>query len=595
MKKFLLLSLCIGMLTGCSEKTPEPCGPVPTPLQLQWQEMETYAFLHFSLNTYTDQEWGYGNEDPALFNPTKLDAEQWVKVCKEAGMKGIILTAKHHCGFCLWPSEYTEYSVKNAPWKDGQGDVVKELSEACKKYGLKFAVYLSPWDRNYPEYGRPEYIEYFRNQLRELLTNYGDMFEVWFDGANGGTGWYGGADETRTIDKKTYYDWYNTFNLIRELQPGIVIWNDGGRRGDLRWVGTEAGYVGQPNWSLLNADGDVTLEELNHGIEDGNRWVPAEVNTSIRPGWFYHPREDNQVKSVAKLMDTYYKSIGRNGTLLLNFPIRPDGLIDRRDSVTAAAFGQYVQELFANDLAADADINTRGDQTTVTFPTPQTFNRVLIQEPIKYGQRVKAFRLEALTEGHWVELHDELLEPGDSLTTIGYKRIICFPEVTAEKLRITITDSKCEPLISNISVYLAPPIVEPVEQLAGAEKFAETAKWRMRSPEGKYVPWADAILAMPLPSDGMVLSLGTNETFKGFVYYPDEEKKDGLILTYALYSSPDSKKWQKVAEGEFSNIVNNPYPQIVSLPETTARYIKFVPTSVNNDTPATFVDFRLLK
>lgn len=440
----------------------EPCGPLPTPQQIAWQQMEMYAFLHYSINTYTDQEWGFGNEPAELFNPSHLDARQWAAVCKESGMKGIILTAKHHCGFCLWPSAYTDYSVKSSPWKDGRGDVVRELAEACREFGLKFAVYLSPWDRNHPQYGRPEYIEYFRNQLQELLTGYGEMFEVWFDGANGGTGWYGGADERRQIDRKTYYDWENTYRMIRQWQPDCLIWNDGGSRGDLRWVGTEAGYVGQPNWSLLMSSGDVPREQLQHGVEDGDRWVPGEVNTSIRPGWFYHSKEDGRVKTLAHLVDIYYKSVGRNGTLLLNFPIRPDGLIDARDSITGAAFGRYVQELFRDDLAKKAVRKNRGREVTLSFKEPVTCNRIVLQERIEWGQRVKSFRLEAFAGGVWTELKDELLPEDESLTTIGYKRIVCFPEIAAEKLRLTILDSKAEPVIGDIGVYLAPPVVEPL-------------------------------------------------------------------------------------------------------------------------------------
>ena len=250
----IFFSICTIGNSYAQIKAPAPFGPVPSANQMRWQEMEYYAFVHFSLNTYTDQSWGYGNEDINLFNPEKLDCRQWARICKQAGMKGIIITAKHHSGFCLWPSKYTEYSVKNAPWKNGKGDIVREMADACKEYGLKLGIYLSPWDRNHPDYGKPEYITYFRNQLTELLTNYGPIFEVWFDGANGGTGYYGGANENRKIDRTTYYDWSNTYKLIRKLQPNIVIWNDGGDRGDLRWVGTEAGYVGETNWSLLNAN-----------------------------------------------------------------------------------------------------------------------------------------------------------------------------------------------------------------------------------------------------------------------------------------------------------------------------------------------------
>lgn len=480
----IILSVCGWVGLGSAQmETPAPCGPVPSENQMRWQEMEYYAFVHFSLNTYTDQSWGNGNEDVSLFNPAELDCRQWARICKEAGMKGIIVTAKHHCGFCLWPSQYTEYSVKNAPWRNGRGDVVRELADACREYGLRLGIYLSPWDRNHAEYGRPEYITYFRNQLTELLTNYGPIFEVWFDGANGGTGYYGGANENRKIDRTTYYDWGNTYKLIRKLQPDIVIWNDGGDRGDLRWVGTEAGFVGETNWSLLNATGPVPYNMLHYGVENGDSWVPGEVNTSIRPEWFYHPREDTRVKSLPQLMDTYYNSIGRNGTLLLNFPIMPNGLIHKNDEKAALELAQAVKEAFAVDLARNAKAvatNVRGSvdrfgaakaldgdkdsywatddsvtQATLTldFGRPVTFNRFLAQEYIRLGQRVKAFTVEALVDGQWKEVA--------KATTIGYKRILRFPSVQAAQVRFTITDSKSCPVISNIGVYHAPQILTP--------------------------------------------------------------------------------------------------------------------------------------
>jgi len=459
-------------------KPPAPYRPVPLVNQLKWQAMEYYAFVHFSLNTYTDQSWGYGNEDINLFNPKELDCRQWARICKESGMKGIIVTAKHHSGFCLWPSKYTEYSVKNAPWKNGKGDIVRELADACKEYGLKLGIYVSPWDRNHPDYGKPEYITYFRNQLTELLSNYGPVFEVWFDGANGGSGYYGGANETRTIDRTTYYDWSNTYKMIRKLQPDIVIWNDGGDRGDLRWVGTEAGFVGETNWSLLNATGEVTWNMLHFGLESGDSWVPAEVNTSIRPEWFYHPSEDNKVKTVPQLMDIYYHSIGRNGTLLLNFPIMPNGLIHKNDEKAALEFAQVVKESFDENLAEKASVkvsSVRGkdkkyearmvidgnadtywatDDTvttaslTIEFKKPTLINRFLAQEYISLGQRVKAFTVEALVDGNWKEVAKG--------TTIGYKRIVRFPGVLATQVRFTILESKSSPVISTIGVFNAP-------------------------------------------------------------------------------------------------------------------------------------------
>lgn len=498
-KIFSLLLVAINAVAFGQKDAPRAHGPVPSENQLRWQEMEYYAFIHYSINTYTDQEWGDGSNDPRLFNPSGFDARQWARVAKEAGMKGIILTAKHHDGFCLWPSEYTEYSVKNSPWKNGQGDLVKEVADACKEYGLKLGIYLSPWDRNRADYGHAGYITYFRNQLTELLTNYGEIFEVWFDGANGGTGYYGGARENRKIDRTTYYDWLNTYKLIRELQPKAVIWNDNGDRADLRWVGTEEGYVGETNWSLLYAGGDVPENMLRYGVENGEAWVPGEVNTSIRPGWFYHEYEDSRVKNLPRLMETYYKSIGRNAPLLLNFPIDRRGLIHENDEREVLAFARAVKEAFAVNLAKKAKItasNVRGknyaaahvtrgkkdsywateDQVTsasltLDFGRPTEFNRFVVQEYIRLGQRVKAFRLEALVNNEWKELKDQWVTGGSGTTTIGYKRIIGFPTVKARKLRFTITDSKASPLISAIEVYHAPQILTPpkiVREKSGA-------------------------------------------------------------------------------------------------------------------------------
>ena len=460
MKRLLFyctLGLLAAGISSCGQR-PEPCGPVPTENQLRWQEMEMYAFIHYSMNTYTDEEWGFGNEDLTLFNPSDLDCRQWARVCKQAGMKGIIFTAKHHCGFCMWPSEYTEYSVRNTPWKNGEGDVVRELADACREEGLKFAFYLSPWDRNHADYGKPEYVTYFRNQLRELLTEYGDIFEVWFDGANGGDGWYGGANERRQI-AEDYYGWPETFKMVRELQPDCVIWSDaGGDRGDLRWVGTEAGNIGETNWSLVPREGRLDYQLLHYGAEDGELWVPGETNTSIRPGWFYHETEDSRVKSLAQLMDTYYKSVGRNSCLLLNFPVAPNGRIHPADSLRGLEFNHMIQEVFKTDLAEKARKKTRGNVTLIDFGKPTTFDRFVAEEDIRYGQRVKKFSLEAEVDGQWIPLQDALAENGDGLTTIGHRRIICFPAVTATRLRFTVVDAKCKPVIKRTSVYLAPEL-----------------------------------------------------------------------------------------------------------------------------------------
>lgn len=542
----------------------QPCGPVPSENQLRWQDMEMYAFIHYSLNTYTDEEWGYGNEALELFNPSDLDCRQWARVCKQAGMKGIIFTAKHHCGFCMWPSKYTEYSVKNTPWKQGKGDVVRELADACREEGLKLAVYLSPWDRNHKDYGRPEYVTYFRNQLRELLTEYGDIFEVWFDGANGGDGWYGGANETRKIDGKTYYGWAETFRMIRELQPNAVIWNDGGDRGDLRWVGTEAGNVGEMNWSLMPGTGDTPFHMLHYGVENGDVWCPGETNTSIRPGWFYHETEDEHVKSLSKLMDIYYKSVGRNSCLLLNFPIAPNGRIHPNDSLRGIAFKKMIDEVFGKSIACSvlseesaplgrAECLENGYM--LNFGEPTAFNRFVAEEDIRYGQRVKKFSLEAEVDGKWQPLKDKLVENGDGLTTIGHRRIVCFPTVTATRLRFTILDSKCEPIIKKTAVYLAPELTADIPD--AGEKLSSNLHIFFISPKQMIIDW------------------DSEQTITSFRYLPPQNTKEGTVTHYTLWASSDWANWTKLASGEFSNIVNNPIWQTIKFAPVKAKILRF--------------------
>ena len=547
-----------------------PCGPLPNANQLRWQDMEMYAFIHYSLNTYTDQEWGFGNEDPKLFNPSSLDCRQWARVCKQSGMRGIIFTAKHHCGFCMWPSAYTEYSVKNSPWKDGKGDVVRELAEACREEGLEFAVYLSPWDRNHPEYGRPEYVTYFRNQLRELLTNYGDIFEVWFDGANGGDGWYGGANETRKIDRTTYYEWPETYKMIRELQPKCLIWNDGSDRGDLRWVGTEAGNVGETNWSLLYHDGEVPYQMLHYGVEQGDVWCPGETNTSIRPGWFYHDAENEHVKSLSKLMDTYYKSVGRNSTLLLNFPIAPNGRIHPNDSLRGIAFKKMIDEVFVKGKVV-SKMKQSGPSTILDFGKPTSINRFLAEEDITQGQRVRKFSLEAEVDGKWQPLKDALVDEGDGLTTIGHRRIICFPTVKATKLRFTILYSKCEPIIKKLGVYLAPELTADIPD--AGEKKSSALHIFFSSPMQMFIDW------------------DTEQTISTFRYLPPQG--DGVITHYTLWGSTDWSNWTKLASGEFSNIVNNPIWQTIKFTPTKVRMLRFEADRLHSGTRMGYGDIEI--
>lgn len=465
--------------TGYSQHTPPaPVLPVPTPTQMQWHEMEMNAFIHFTTNTFTGKEWGYGDESPAIFNPSALNAGQWAGTLQKAGFKTMILTCKHHDGFCLWPSGYTEHSVKNSPYKNGKGDIVKEASEAAKKYGLKFGVYLSPWDRNRADYGSPSYITYYRNQLKELFTRYGNVFEMWLDGANGGDGFYGGAREKRTINGRTYYDWPNTIELVQSLQPNVVFFSDAGP--GVRWVGNESGIAGETNWNTISTDtlyaGKPGIEKLlNTGSPDGKQWVPAETDVSIRPGWFYHAEENDKVKSPEQLFDIYLASVGRGSTLLLNIPPDQRGLFHEKDVQALKGFAALLKKRLSNNLALKAKVeagSTRGNAkqfaarnitdgkkdtywatddavTTGSFvirlPKEKNIEYILLQEYIPLGQRVSSFSVEAWEDDGWQKIAEG--------TTIGYKRILKTGGIKTAAVRVNILASKACPVISNAALY----------------------------------------------------------------------------------------------------------------------------------------------
>lgn len=478
----LALLLCFataGPLFAAQSASPGSYGPIPTERQLQWHEMEFYGFLHFTVNTFTDKEWGYGDEDEAVFNPTDFDANQIVSVAKAAGMKGLILTAKHHDGFCLWPSKFTRHSVKYSPWKNGQGDVVKELSQACRRHGLKFGVYLSPWDRNRKDYGQPEYIKYYRNQLRELLTGYGNLFIVWFDGANGGDGFYGGARERRHIDNRVYYDWPQTWQIVRQLMPQAVMFSDVGP--DVRWVGNENGIAGDPCWATLSPDGQApggNVPGLNSGQRSGTDWIPAECDVSIRPGWFYHPSEDARVKTPQQLLDIYYKSVGRGACLNLNIPPDRRGQIHDTDIQSLRSFRRVLDQTFATNLAAQATVkasNIRGSmsrfgpanlldgkhntywstddtvvepEVTFYWTRPVRFNVVDLREYLPLGQRVEAFALEQWADGRWVQFTQG--------TSIGNRRLLRGDFITTDRVRLRILHAPVCPALSEVGFYAEP-------------------------------------------------------------------------------------------------------------------------------------------
>ena len=619
MKKSIHL-LSIPVVACCLSCTSGKVLP-PEPKQVEWQQMETYAFIHFGLNTFNDREWGYGDTDPKTFNPTNLDCEQWAQTLVKAGMKGVILTAKHHDGFCLWPFEGTDYSVKNSPWKNGQGNVVKELSEACKKYGLKFAVYLSPWDRHQANYGTPEYLPYFYAQLHDLLTNYGPVFEVWFDGANGGDGWYGGAKDIRTIDRKNYYNYPRIYEMLDSIQPQAIIFSDGGP--GCRWVGNEKGFAGATNWSFLRK-GEVhpgydKSYELQYGHPDGNQWVPAECDVSIRPGWFYHPEEDDRVKSPDQLVDLYYRSVGHNATLLLNFPVDRRGLIHPVDSANAVRFHEMIQQQLKTNLVAGMTpkvSNERGGDfvasaltddnfdtywatedgvTTAdiefSFDTPTRMNRMMLQEYIPLGQRVKAFVVEYLDKDTWlpVKLNEET-------TTIGYKRLLRFETVETKGIRIRITDARGPLCLSNVGVYdagnVSDSFVEKVEDIESVPyllpdvKAEETAKASDKQAQTTCFVEGDRLL-IDLQEERLVSSLH---------FLPDQgEPNKGLIANYEIRvgTSKDAVN-QLVKSGEFSNIQNNPVMQSVFFTPVKARYIELKATRmIRAGEPMGFAELRV--
>ena len=537
---------------------------VPTPQQYAWQQMELTAFLHFGINTFTGREWGDGKEDPALFNPSELDAGQWVKSLKNAGFKMVILTAKHHDGFCLWPTATTKHSVASSPWKNGQGDVVKELRKACDKYDMKFGVYLSPWDRNAECYGdSPRYNEFFVRQLTELLTNYGEVHEVWFDGANG----------EGPNGKKQVYDWDAFYKTIQRLQPKAVMAIMGD---DVRWVGNERGLGRETEWTAtVLTPGIYTRSQENNkrlGVfgkaEDlGSRkilekatelfWYPSEVDVSIRPGWFYHAEEDGKVKSLKHLSDIYFQSVGYNSVLLLNIPPDRRGLIHEADIKRLKEFADYRQQTFADNRVKNGRkywSTTSGGEAVYALKSKSEINLVMLQEDITKGQRVEAFTVEALTDNGWKEVGKG--------TTIGYKRMLRFPAVNANKLRVRIDECRLTAYVSQVAAYYAEPLQE------------ETTKedWNNLPRSG----WKQ-VAASPLTID-----LGKTVTLSSFTYAPSKaEVKPTMAFRYQFFVSMDGKSWKEVpASGEFSNIMHNPLPQTVAFSQKVqARFIKLEATT----------------
>jgi len=455
---------------------PAPFGAVPSARHLAWHSLETYGFLHFTVNTFTDREWGLGDEDPKIFNPTDFDADQIVAACQAGGLKQLILTAKHHDGFCLWPSRYTEHCVKNSPFQGGHGDVVRDISRACARHGLKFGVYLSPWDRNHADYGRPAYVEYYLNQLHELLSGYGPIHEVWFDGANGGDGYYGGAREVRHIDAATYYQWDRIRQTVRALQPDAVMFADDHM--DVRWVGNEEGVAGDPCWPTWDTS-PYSLEKANRGVRGGPIWDPAEVDVSIRPGWFWHADEDDKVRSPANLLNLYLSSVGRGANLLLNVPPDRRGRIGAADARNLKAFRTVLDQTYADNLATGATATAsstfspayapgrvpagkgswaaktddrNGAWLQLDLPRPRTFDFIRLREDLPFGVRIDDFELDVWRDG-WTTVASHI--------GIGSQRLIRLDTpVTASRVRLRVIRAAASPVIAEFSLYRLPDLVE---------------------------------------------------------------------------------------------------------------------------------------
>lgn len=574
MKKLLLLPLLSLSILSCNRvSAPAPFGVIPTHAQVEWQKNEYTMFVHFGPNTFTGAEWGSGQEKAEIFNPTELDCRQWASIAKAAGMKGIILTAKHHDGFCLWPNPVSSHTVAQSPWREGKGDVLKDLSEACREYDLKFGIYISPWDRNDPHYGTDEYNNVFVKTLEHALGSYGQVFEQWFDRACG----------EGPNGKQQVYDWPLFNSTVLKMQPDALIFSDYGP--GCRWVGNEAGSAGRTCWSTINVNEDFTgpvlsRRDMNEGVKGGNTWAAAEADVSIRPGWFWRESENSKVKSLQHLLKIYYESVGRNSLLLLNVPADARGLIDEVDSLRLMELRSALDKIFSTDLSAGATVeadNVRGDSRrykvqnlldkdydrywavddsitkasfVVNLPEARTFNRVQLQEYIPLGQRVSSFTIEALSaDGSWMPIARE--------TTIGYKRIVHVPTTTTTSVRVNIEESEACPVLNGFALFM--------DDIYTSHEMSNVESGQVRP-----------------ASEPLVEDLGEVKPIRGFVYAPKLNGEGGVIVDYQVEISNDGQSWTKISSVlTFDNIVNNPISQeILASDYFNTRYLRVVPHRV---------------
>ncbi|WP_242139913.1 alpha-L-fucosidase [Sphingomonas sp. TREG-RG-20F-R18-01] len=588
---------------GRATDAPAPWGATPSARQIAWHERTQYAFIHFSINTFTDREWGYGDERPNLFDPTDFSADQIVGAAKAGGLRGIVLTAKHHDGFCLWPTTLTEHCIRNSPFRQGKGDIVREFEQACRRAGLAFGLYLSPWDRNHADYGKPAYIDYYRKQVVELCTRYGTLFEFWFDGANGGDGYYGGARETRKIDAEAYYDWPSIVALVHQHQPMACTFEPLGT--DIRWVGNEDGVAGDPCWPTM-PDHKPSQAEGNGGLRNGPLWWPAETNTSIRPGWFYHADEDSRVKSPQRLVRLYDESVARGTNLILNLPPDRRGRLADPDVAVLRSFGRAQRATFAKDLAngavASAD-HERGPpfaaakvldgnpasywstpddvhtpQLVLDLPPGRRFDLIRIRERLLLGARVTRFAIDLDTGAGWQE--------AATGACIAAQRVLRLPApVTARRLRLRITEAPACPAISEIALFLqVAPADVPLP--TRADDLWPATAWSIESataPGTAALSDDDTATVWRVPVRGgaatasVTLRLASTARLGGFVLIPSRAVMTDAAPPkgYRAETSLDGRSWTAVGADEFSNIANALTPQRIVFPgRPSARYVR---------------------
>lgn len=605
------------------QEAPKPYGALPSARQLQWHEMETYCLIHYTPTTFQDKEWGYGDADPKIFNPSHFDANQIAKAAASAGFKGLISVAKHHDGFCLWPTKTTEYNISHTPWMAGKGDMVKAFMEASQQNGLKFGTYLSAWDRNDLRYGTPAYTDAYRAQLTELMTNYGELFTSWHDGANGGDGYYGGRNEKRTINSETYYEWEEkTWPIIRRLQPMASIFSDVGP--DMRWVGNEHGHAAETSWATITPKGKGDLKpmpgsstdpsNLPTGDRNGKYWIPAECDVPQRPGWFYHKNQDSKVKTPNELFDIYLKSVGRGANMNLGLAPMPEGILHPNDVKSLHYFGKKLNKTFSTNLTKGAKASSKqlrgkssqfalanifdedrysyyapkdnvlNPEVVITLNGEKEFDLIRIRENIKLGQRLDSVVIDTWDNGKWEKLA--------SATSIGANRLIKLSKpAKATKLKVKLF-APVAPTLSDFALFKEYDEAFTFNEDISVSTLLVKSPYTIESKDVKQLK----------PNNGSITKVNTqdfiialSEPITKFGYLPRQDGvKDGIVLRYEVLVSPDKRTWTKVKDGEFSNVLSNPIEQIIKLDEEIlSKYLKFVA----KDMPAgfTFGEFNVYK